>query len=498
MIKLRMDVDYAYPSRLQSFLFTILNKKVSSNYLKNSKILAKMINESPEEVRAYWFFTPHTIPDKEMLGLMRPDKHEVALHVANHPYAELERLREVTKRKVDFYTVHGTARLFARLMWRRKLWESRAQIPSGFPLKNFWDFPTLSLDLVCYANSVAKALKIAEESVEEGKVLHIHPEWLFQRGKLNHRGPYYEVLKTLLHTDTDLEGLTIHKKGFAKLASYSGTKEYERDFIPTDKFTEKLAERGADIFTFIERKWSRSISNPSPNWLKTEENIGMLQVTTYSAWWESIGKKTRNMVRKAEKNGITTAVVEPSLKVADSIWKIYNETPIRQGRGFPYFGIPFFYVKAAVFSEQKSTFVCAFLQDELVGFIQLAHGDNIAIISQILSLQKYWDKAVNNALVAKAIEFCSEKKIQWVMYGRMGNHPSLDSFKESNCFTKLALTRYYVPLTKKGQIAIKLGRHRELKDTLPALIKTPLFPFYNWVSRTKMKVRLMRRSSRDA
>lgn len=89
MIKLRMDADYPYPSRYQSFLFTVLNRKTSKNYLKNSKIIAKMVNESPREVKAYWFFTPQTTPDEEMLGLMRSDKHEIALHVANNPCAEL-------------------------------------------------------------------------------------------------------------------------------------------------------------------------------------------------------------------------------------------------------------------------------------------------------------------------------------------------------------------------------------------------------------------------
>jgi len=55
MIKLRLDVDYAYPSRTKSFLYTALNLKKSKDYLKNSEIIAKMINESPKEVKAYWF-----------------------------------------------------------------------------------------------------------------------------------------------------------------------------------------------------------------------------------------------------------------------------------------------------------------------------------------------------------------------------------------------------------------------------------------------------------
>jgi hypothetical protein len=56
------------------------------------------------------------------------------------------------------------------------------------------------------------------------------------------------------------------------------------------------------------------------------------------------------------------------------------------------------------FATQNSTFIGAFLQDALIGFTQIIYGDNIAIISQILAIQKHWDRAVNNALLAKAVE----------------------------------------------------------------------------------------------
>ncbi len=141
-------------------------------------------------------------------------------------------------------------------------------------------------------------------------------------------------------------------------------------------------------------------------------------------------------------------------------------------------------------SAQNCTFLGAFLKDELAGFLQLAHGNKIAIIAQILSLQGYSDKAVNNALIAKVVEVCAAKQVEWVMYGRMGNHPSLDRFKKSNSFVKFPLARYYAPVTKKGMFLVKLGLHRELKDSLPQTMKYRLLPFYNWASRTKMKARL--------
>jgi hypothetical protein len=187
---------------------------------------------------------------------------------------------------------------------------------------------------------------------------------------------------------------------------------------------------------------------------------------------------------------VKTEVVEPNEKLAEGMWKIYNETPIRQERAFPHYGASLQGVTRGVLSAQNCTFIGAFFQGELVGFIRLVYGDKIAVISQILSLQRHSDKAVNNALVAKAVEVCAAKQVGWVMYGRIGNHPSLDRFKESNSFARFPLTRYYVPVTKKGSIAMKLGLHRELKDALPQAIKYRLFPFYNWVSRTKMRMKL--------
>jgi hypothetical protein len=132
----------------------------------------------------------------------------------------------------------------------------------------------------------------------------------------------------------------------------------------------------------------------------------------------------------------------------------------------------------------------------LVGFIQILHGDSIAVLSNILSMQKYWDRAVNNALLAKAVEVCEVKSERWLMYGRIGNHPSLDRFKESNGFIRFPVSRYYIPLTPKGKIAIKLGLQKELRDALPNSIKYPLIPVFNWFSRAKVRSKLLIKSLR--
>ena len=94
MIKLRIDVDYPYASRAKSFLYVALRIKStkSENYLENARVIAQMINESSKNVKAYWFFTPCTIPDNRLLDLLNAERHEVALHVANKPFEEWKAL----------------------------------------------------------------------------------------------------------------------------------------------------------------------------------------------------------------------------------------------------------------------------------------------------------------------------------------------------------------------------------------------------------------------
>jgi len=486
-IRLRVDVDYPYPSRMRSFIFTAAGLRIGRDYLKNSKIVAKMVNASERNVEAYWFFTPKTMPDKELLTLLDNDKHEVGLHVVNEPERELELLEKTTGEKVQYYTVHGTERFLGRIIWRRGK-TKKLIVPPDFSPQSFYQFTASSLDVICHFYSSEQAVRMAEQLIHKGHVLHFHPIWLFQKGRINHRGPFYEVLRRILRVDTELEALATRKKAFFKMAS--DTREYARDIMPTEELLCKLKERGVDIFSFIERTWCFKQPSISKSWGKSDDNVALLRLGSYDEWLKNIGKKTRNMIRKAEKSGIETRVAEPDDRLAEGIWRIYNEAPVRQGRAFPHYGASLKDVEKTVFSAKNSTYVAAYLQDELVGFIQLDHGNNVTIISQILSLQKHWDKAVNNALVAKAIETCADRAEQWVMYGRMGNHPTLDSFKQNNGFGPQQISRYYAPLTAKGKIAVKLGLCREIKDMLPRNVKYALIPLYNWLSRIRIRRKL--------
>lgn len=484
MIILRIDVDYPYQSRIKSMLYTALDIRFNG-YLKNPKIIARMINKSSENVRAYWFFTFKTLPDSELLELLNNKRHEIGLHIVNNSYKELNVLEERTSKKINYYTIHGTTNLFARLIWRR--WRYKVPyIPKNFPLKPF-KFKALRLDKICYKYPTETSMKITEKSVKCGHVLFIHPIWLFQRGSINPRGPYYNILRKILNVDREMDTITIQKKHFFRVAK--DKKEYLKDVAPGEEFLEKLRDMRVDIFTFIERGWVSKSSNPLKQWVVAEDNIALLHIESYESWFKKVGKKTRNMIRKAVKRGIKTEIVEPSEEFAKGIWKIYNETPIRQGRYYPHYGTPLEKVRNISSSHsQNLLYIGAYLGDELVGFLHLIYGKDTASISQILSLQRHWDKAVNNVLISKAVEICADMKIPWMIYARMGNHPSLDRFKRNNGFIRFQIRRYYISLTRKGKIAIKLRLHRDLKDILPQKVKYLLIPIYNWLSRLRVKL----------
>ena len=153
---------------------------------------------------------------------------------------------------------------------------------------------------------------------------------------------------------------------------------------------------------------------------------------------------------------------------------IFNETPIRQGRHFLHYGKDFKTVKRQ-FSRYlfREEIFGAYLGEELVGFVMLADAGNYAFLGQIISKIAHRDLAPTNALLAKAVERCAEKRLPYLVYARWLDD-SLGDFKRSNGFQKFDLPRYFVPLTLKGKLALKLGLHRGWKEAVPKQLRKPL------------------------
>ena len=68
---------------------------------------------------------------------------------------------------------------------------------------------------------------------------------------------------------------------------------------------------------------------------------------------------------------------------------IYNETSVRQGKSFWHYGKEFETIKRSLGSYvERSTFIGAYLQDELIGFIKITWVGETGTITQILSMKK--------------------------------------------------------------------------------------------------------------
>jgi hypothetical protein len=248
----------------------------------------------------------------------------------------------------------------------------------------------------------------------------------------------------------------------------------------------------ADIFTFMQR-----IPDTKPKYdrlFMEWDNVAAIPITTYEHWWtEQINDKTRNMVRKLQKKGGEVKVAEFNDALVSGISGIYNETPFRQGKRFWHYGKALDAVKTenATFPE-RSVFIGAYCENELIGFIKLVCDQAFASMMQIISMVKHRDKSPTNALLAKAVEICGERKIPYLVYakfvyGRKGID-TLTDFKRHNAFERIDLPRYYAPLTLRGRMALKLGLHHGVLEVLPQWLVVRLLGLRaKWYARRTQK-----------
>lgn len=232
----------------------------------------------------------------------------------------------------------------------------------------------------------------------------------------------------------------------------------------------KKSKLKADIFTFTQK-----IPDTKPQYKYRMEwdNVAAIPVRSFQDWWENkLPQVTRKSVRRAAKRGVTAAVSEFNDELITGIVGIQNDTPIRQGVPNADYGKDFNVVKDEYSSFlDRSEFIGAYLKDEMIGIIKFIYTGQSASIMQIISKTTHYDKRPTNVLITKAVEICEKKGVPFLIYGKYvyGNKTdsSLTEFKRRNGFEQINLPRYYIPLTIKGRIAIKLNMHLGLLGILP-------------------------------
>jgi hypothetical protein len=234
----------------------------------------------------------------------------------------------------------------------------------------------------------------------------------------------------------------------------------------------RLRERSprVDIFHFSQKLPE---THPAFSYRPEWDSVAAMPISSYADWWENrLSQVTRKNVRRAFRRGLLVEKADFSDDLIKGIVMINNETPIRQGRRFWHYQESFDEVKKD-YSDflDRSEFIGAYYQNELVGFIRLIYMNDIASVLQLLCTNKHSDKRPANGLLAKAVELCADKGLKYHVYGQYvygdNTENPLTEFKRRNGFEQFLLPTYYVPLTLKGHIAIKLGVHRGFRNMIP-------------------------------
>ncbi|MBV9672572.1 MAG: GNAT family N-acetyltransferase [Verrucomicrobia bacterium] len=227
-----------------------------------------------------------------------------------------------------------------------------------------------------------------------------------------------------------------------------------------------------DIFSF----WQRVPDTNKRYSYHTEwEDIAVLPIQSYEFWWnQQIKSRIRNLVRKTEKEGVVVKEAVYDDEFVRGMTDIFNEAPIRQGRQFWHYGKTSEEVKTQ-FSRylHREQMIGAYHEGELIGFVMLGNAQRYGLTGQIISSLKHRDKAITNALVAKTVQVCERLKLPYLVYF-FWTDDSLAEFKRRCGFEKMSIPRYFVPLTTKGRLALRLGLHRGWKAAIPPQLKNRL------------------------
>ncbi len=209
------------------------------------------------------------------------------------------------------------------------------------------------------------------------------------------------------------------------------------------------------------------------------ESVAAIHVTGFKDWWESLPQETRKNVRRSQKRGVVVQVRKFDDELLRDMHALNNDSPVRQGKVFTHYGKTLEQTaRDKVDHLERSDYVCAYFEKELIGVLKLVYRGEIASILTFLPKASHSDKRPANAIISKAVEICEEKGLSYLTYGMFnyGNkrHTPLREFKIRNGFGEVMVPRFYLPLNAKGAVCVKLKLHRGLIGLLPHGVITVL------------------------
>ena len=170
---------------------------------------------------------------------------------------------------------------------------------------------------------------------------------------------------------------------------------------------------------------------------------------------------------KAQKAGVEIRLTSLTDDFVRGIREIYDESPIIQGKPNRFYKKSFDEIRLSLLSfPDRCDFIGAYHGGELIGFVKLVPGKDVSSLLHILSKTAHRDKAPTNALIAKSVELCAERKIPFLHYG-IWSRRGLGDFKKHHGFIRFDVPRYYIPLNLKGKVMLALKLHRRAVDWVP-------------------------------
>jgi hypothetical protein len=229
------------------------------------------------------------------------------------------------------------------------------------------------------------------------------------------------------------------------------------------------SELKADVFTFAQRPPEIT---PKYDYHWEWDNWAAIPTACFKDWWENLPQESRKNVRRAARRGVVVKIVPFHDDLVKGVHRIYNRIRVRDGRLFWHYGEDVDRVRQGLATYlDRSKFIGAYWGEELVGFVKMVYVDHVATLFHIISMDEHYDKRPTNALIAKAAEVCEKKGISHLIYGKFiyGNkrRSSLVEFKRRNGFQQVNFPRYYIPLTLKGELFVRLRLHRGFSGLLP-------------------------------
>jgi hypothetical protein len=274
--------------------------------------------------------------------------------------------------------------------------------------------------------------------------------------------------------------VTVIQRGrFVKTAEVFDEYWLEREKLPKPEVViAALLEREdkPDLFTFSQRIPD---IEPKFNYHMEWDNVAVLPISTYDNWYQKqISQATKRNIKASVKRGVVVAVCDYNEEYINGIMSIYNESSIRHRKNFWHYGKDFETVKIenGTYSH-RSTFLAAYCQEEMIGYLKIVWDKNVGAIMQILSKLGFLKMRPNNALLSEAVRQCQERGADFLLYEKFNygqKSDSLTSYKQSNGFVRMNIPRYYIPLTPKGAILLQLGLHKSIKEKLPERLMEPL------------------------